>query len=260
MLDNIFDMYTAFINSKILFVLIAVILFTTPAIMSQESSTSTVNNQLWLDFNPKWQISERTDLRGKVGAKSIYPRLWRKLYTTAEISYSIPKNIFKKLQYNERAYAGIDFYYVFFVDLPDVIEISPYQGYTLTWPNRERLDLRHNVELGQRFQWGVTDWDFSFGLKLSYEATFVWKFKGDLWQHGQGFFLSASAKFWWNLISTTIFNDVVRITPGLGYQINPAWKAAFYVGYNYTRNLTAEEFNTDNIIYRLRLYYTIPGK
>ena len=247
-------------SNKIVYVFIVVILFATPVLMAQETSTATVTNQLWLDFNPKWQISERLDVRGKVGAKSNYPRLWRKLYTTAEISYSIPKNIFKKLQYNERTYAGIDFYYIFFIDLPDVIEISPYQGYTLTWPNRLRLDLRHNAELGQRFQWDVTDWNFSFGLKLSYEATFIYKFKGDLWEHGKGFFLSASAKFWWNLIATTVFNDVVRITPGIGYQINPDWKAAFYVGYNYTRNLTAEEFNTDNIIYRLRLYYSIPRK
>jgi hypothetical protein len=122
------------------------------------------------------------------------------------------------------------------------------------------LDLRHNAELGQRFQWGVKDWDYSFGLKLSYEATIVFKLKGDLWKHGRGFFLSASAKFWWNLIETTVFNDVVRITPGIGYQINPYWKTAFYIGYNYTRNLSSEEFNTDNIIYRLRLYYTIPGR
>ena len=199
-------------SNKIVYVFIVVILFAATPLLGQETSTSTVNNQLWLDFNPKWQITDRLDVRGKVGAKSNYPRVWRKLYTTAEISYAIPKNIFKKLQYKERAYAGIDFYYVFFIDLPDVIEISPYQGYTLTWPNRKRLDLRHNVELGQRFQWGVTDWDFSFGLKLSYEATFVLKFKGDLWEYGKGFFLSASAKFWWNLISTTIFNDVVRIT------------------------------------------------
>ena len=252
-------MYAAMTSNKILHVFTVAILFAAPALMGQETTTSTVNNQLWLDFNPKWKLSERSDVIGKVGAKTIYPSLWNKLYTTCEISYSIPKNIFKKLQYNERAYAGIDFYYVFFNDLPDVIEISPYQGYTLTWPNRERLNLLHNVELGQRFQWGVTEWDFSFGLKLSYEATFMLKFKGDLWKYGKGFFLSASAKFWWNLISNTVFNDVVRITPGIGYQINPDWMATLYIGYNYTRNLSTEEFNTDNIIYRLRLYYNIPG-
>jgi len=227
---------------------------------AQESTQSTVTNQIWIDFNPSYKISERFDFIGKVGAKSVYPKSWYKVYTTTEISYSIPKNIFKKLKYNERVYAGVDFYYVFFIDLPDVIEISPYQGYTLTWPNRERLDLKHNAELGQRFQWGVEDWDYSFGLKLSYEATIVFKFKGDLWAHGKGFFLSASAKFWWNLIAATVFNDVVRITPGIGYQINPYWNTAFYIGYNYTRNLSSEEFSTDNIIYRLRLYYTILGR
>ena len=122
------------------------------------------------------------------------------------------------------------------------------------------MDLRHNVELGQRFQWGVGDLNYSFGLRLSYEATIVFKFKGDLWNVGKGFFLSASAKLWWNLISTTILNDVVRITPGIGYQINPEWKTAFYIGYNYTRNLSSEKFETNNIIYRLRVYYTIPSK
>jgi len=245
---------------QILFVFIVLILVAAPALKAQETSEEAkVTNQLWLDFNPKWKLSERLNLLGKVGAKSIYPKSWYKLYATTEISYSVPKNIFKKLNYNERAYAGIDFYYIFYIDLPDVIEISPYQGYTLTWPNRERLDLTHNVELGERFQWDVKDWNFSFGLKLSYEIGLIFKFKGDLWEHGKGFFLSATAKFWWNLIATTVFNDVARITPGIGYQINPAWKAAFYIGYNYTRNQTTEEFRTDNIIYRLRLYYTIPG-
>jgi hypothetical protein len=246
------------ISNKIVYTCIVVILFAATPLMAQETSNTAVTNQLWLDFNPKWKISERSDLLGKAGVKGIYPHSWYKFYTTTEFSYSIPKNIFKKLRYNERAYAGMDFYYVLFTDLPDVIEISPYQGYTLTWPNRKMLDLRHNVELGQRFQWGLKDWDYSFGLKFSYEATFVFKFKGDLWQYGKGFFLSASAKFWWNLISTNTFNDVWRITPGMGYQINPVWKASFYIGYNYTRNLPDDKFNTDNIIYRLRLYYTIP--
>ncbi len=131
---------------------------------------------------------------------------------------------------------------------PDIIEISPYQGYTLSWPNRKRIILRHNAELGQRFQWDVKDRNYSFGLKLSYEASLIFKFHGDLWNQGKGFFLTVKAKFWWNLIATTVFNDVLRITPGIGYEINPKWNAAFYVGYNYTRNLTIEDFHTEMTI------------
>ena len=225
--------------------------------LSAQKNNSIVTNQVWVDFNPRYKISDRFTLAGKVGAKAIYPKAWYKFYTSAEVAYSIPKFMLRKLKYKEKVYLGVDFYYVFFTELPDVIEISPYQGYTLTWPNRKRLDIRHNVELGERFQWDVQDWNYSFGLKVSYEASLTFKFQGDLWSYGKGFYLSASAKFWWNLISTTVFNDVVRITPGIGYEINPKWKTAFYIGYNYTRNLTIDNFHANNIIYRFRVYYTI---
>jgi hypothetical protein len=226
---------------------------------AQETSTSTVTNQIWLDFNASWKFSKQFELRGKIGAKTIFPNEWNKFYTTAEISYWIPKFRFKKAQYDERVYFGIDFYEVYFNEGPNVIEISPYQGYTQTWPKLKRFTMLNNFELGERFQWDVEEWNYSFGLKLSYEASMIFNFRGDVWKPGDGFFLSVSAKFWWNLIATAVFNDVLRITPGIGYQINPKWSTAFYIGYNLTRNQTADSFQTNNIIYRLRVYYTIPN-
>lgn len=166
----------------------------------------------------------------------------------------------KKLKYEEEVYFGVDLYYVYNTDLEDVIEISPYQGYALKWPNRKSIIIKHQLELGERFQWGIEDGDYSFGLKLSYQGSLTWKFHGDVWQYGKGFYLTCAFKFWWNLISTTVFNDVARITPGIGYQINPKWKTAFLVGWNYTRNLTSEKFSTNNVIYRFRVYYKIPNK
>lgn len=228
-------------------------------LIAQDNDKSVVTNQLWLDFNPTWKISERFDLRGKVGAKAIYPSEWYKFYTTAEISYWIPKFRFKKARYDERVYFGCDFYSIYYAEQANVIEISPYQGYTQTWPKTKRFLMMHNFELGQRFQWDTQEWNYSFGLKVSYEASIIYKFHGEAWKYGKGFFLSASAKFWWNLIETNVFNDVLRITPGIGYQINPQWKTAFYIGYNYTRNLSIDNFHSDNIIYRIRLYYSIPN-
>jgi hypothetical protein len=238
--------------------MIVILISAMSPLSAQEASNSIVTNQVWLDFNLRYKASERVDVWAKAGTKAIWPESWYKYFVTAEVGYRIPKFMLRKLQYNEKIYLGIDYYYVHFTDLPDVIEISPYQGYTLTWPNRKRFDIKHNVELGERFQWNVQNWDYSFGLKVSYEATFVIKLQGDLWEHAEGLYFTASAKFWWNLISTTVFNDVVRITPGMGYVINPHWKTAFYIGYNYTRNLTEEKFHANNIIYRFRVYYTIP--
>ena len=225
-------------------------------VLAQES-TSAVTNQIWIDFNQSYKFSESFNLHTKIGAKTIFPKVWNKFYVSGEVSYNIPQFMFKKLMYREKVYAGVDFYYIYFTEEPDIVEISPYQGYTLSWPNRKRIILKHNVELGQRFQWDVKYRNYSFGLKLSYEASLIFKFHGDVWEYGKGFYLAVSAKFWWNLIATTVFNDVMRITPGIGYEINPKWKTAFLVGYNYTRNLTVETFHTNNIIYRFRVYYKI---
>lgn len=238
-------------------VLILFLLAVIGHIYSQEPQRSEVTNQLWLDLNISAKLSERTDLYAKIGTKTMFPDVWYKMYTSVEFAWWIPKLMMKKLKYNEKVYVGLNVYHIVFTDLPNVFEISPYQGYTLTWPNRERIDIKHNLELGERFQWGVEEWNYSFGLRLSYEASLIFKLQGDLWNYAQGFYLSVSAKFWWNLISTTIFNDVLRITPGIGYKINQKWKTAFYIGYNYTRNLTIEKFYTNNIIYRFRVYYTI---
>jgi hypothetical protein len=160
----------------------------------------------------------------------------------------------RKLKYDERVYAGMSMYYILNTRLEDVYEFSLYEGYTLKWPNRKYITLKHNVELGQRFQWGLVNGNYSFGLKLSYAGSLIWKFHGDVVDFGEGFYLQCTFKFWWNLIAATVFNDVARVTPGIGYQINPKWKTAFLVGWNYTRNLTSERFSTNNVIYRFRVY------
>ena len=239
------------------FLLIIVFNIVNHTLQAQENTQSIVTEQVWIDFNPSYKISESFNLRGKIGAKAIFPTAWYKFYTSAEVSYKIPKFIFKKLKYNEKVYAGIDCYYVFLTEAPNVFEISPYQGYSLFWPNRESIIIKHNIELGERFQWALNNYDYSFGLKLSYEASVTYKFQGKILKYNKGFYLTGSVKFWWNLISNTIFNDVVRLTPGIGYEFSPKWKAAFLIGYNYTKNLTSEKFHANNVIYRIRVYYNI---
>lgn len=241
-------------------VLVVIWVFTSLGSYAQDDPDSKVANQFWLDFNPSYKLSKRWEISGKVGAKAIYPATWYKTYASFEGSYAIPKFIFKKLYYDEEVYAGVDFYYVFNAENENVFEISPYQGYGLKWPNRKRLIIKHDLELGQKFQWGTQDLDYSFGLDLSYEGSLTWKFHGEVWKYGKGFYLACNFKFWWNLISTTVFNDVARVTPGIGYQINPKWKTAFLVGWNYTRNLGSDNFSTNSMIYRFRVYYKIPNK
>ncbi len=223
-------------------------------LFAQESTKTT--QQLWLDYNQKWQLSDRMSIGGPIGIKSISTHAWNRYYVSPQIAYKVPKMMLKDLKYSEELRGGVEFYYNQNTDGPDVLEITPFQGYALTWPNRERLDIRHYVELQERFQLETDNWHNKFGLKLSYEVSCTFKFQGDVWQYGKGFYMPVSLKFYWNLIDAVVFNNVFRITPGLGYQFNHEWKAAFLLGYNRTRNGVGDQFKTNDIIYRFRVYRT----
>ena len=226
-------------------------------VFAQEDSSIKTTQQFWFDYNQKWQLSERVSIGGPIGIKTISTDAWNRYYIKPELVYKMPKMMLKKLKYNEELRGGIEFYYNQNRNGVDVIEITPFQGYSLTWPNRKRLAIRHYLKLRERFQLDTKDWHNKFGLKLSYELSFTFKFHGEVWQYGNGFYLPVSLKFYWNLIDAAVFNNVFRITPGLGYQFSKEWKAAFLIGYNRTRNGVDEQFQTNDIIYRLRIYHTI---
>ncbi|WP_020528888.1 DUF2490 domain-containing protein [Flexithrix dorotheae] len=229
-------------------------------VLGQENSSPATTNQLWMDYNFKYKLSDRFSLAGPIGIKTIFPRSWSRYYISPEIRYTPPKLMLKSLQYHEELRAGIEFYYNNNFDGTNVVEVSPYQGYSLTWPNNQRLALGHYLKLRERFQFDTEKWEKTFGLKLSYEITFTLKFQGDIWEYGKGFYLPVSMKFYWNLIDAAVFNNVFRITPGLGYQISPGWKSAFLIGYNRTRNGVDEQFKTNDVIFRLRVYHSLVNK
>jgi hypothetical protein len=214
-------------------------------------------HQIWLDFNPSYKLNDKFQFKGTVGFKTVYPKAWNKVHIKPELVYKMRRLFMNKLKYNEKLIGGVEFHYINNFTKVNFFEVTPYQAYQLTWPNRPRIDIKHNVKLKERIQWEASDWKSSFGLQLIYEASVVFKFQGDLWQYGKGFYVPVSFKFYWNLKESSLFNDVMRITPGIGYSLSHKWKVALLSGYNRTRGSQSDEFRTNNIIYRCRVYYTI---
>jgi hypothetical protein len=229
-------------------------------VKAQDVSSNSVTKQIWLDFNPSRQLSDKINLNVPVGARTIFPKKWYRFWIGPRITYKWPRLILKKLRYKEELHGGIDIFYTANIDAVNRLEIAPYQGYSLVAPNRLRLVIRHYVELKERFELETDDWNNTFGLRLSYEPSITFRFQGDLWEHGKGFYIPVSMKFYWNLIGTKQFNDKVRLMPGIGKEFSPEFKMAFFVGYNYTRNTIDEDFHTNDIIFRFRVYYKFKKK
>ncbi len=225
--------------------------------IAQDENENQVTNQFWFDFNPSHKISEKVGVYGSVGFRTISPHAWNRYWLKPAVKYKRPKFMLKKLKYKEELHGGIEMYFTDNKGSVDRLEISPFQAYQLSWPNRTRIEIKHFVKLEERFEIETDDWINTFGLRLSYEASLIIKFQGDVWNYGKGFYIPVSAKFYWNLIGTKQFNDKVRIMPGIGYNISPVWKVVFLVGYNYARNTVEDDFHTNDIIYRLRVYYKI---
>ncbi len=227
------------------------------SILAQEVEESSVTQQIWLDFNPSYSISDNLALHTPVGARTIFPNAWYRFYVNPHVRYNWPRLILKDMKYREQLLGGVGIYYTANVDDVNRLELRPFQGYSLSAPNRMRLVIKHYLRLEERFELETDDWVNTFGLRFRYSLTGTIRFQGDFWEYGKGFFIPVSGDFFWNLIGTKQFNDKIRLTFGLGRDLAKGWKAAFFLGYNYSRGSTEDDFHTNDIIYRFRVYHKL---
>lgn len=220
-------------------------------------SQSTVTNQFWTDYNLAIKTSERFSVHTPVGYRTIAPHTWDRFYINPHVRYDWPRLILKNMNFKEQLLGGVGIYYTVNQQQSNQLEIRPFQGYSLSAPNWKYFVLKHYLRLEERFELNTDDWENTFGIRLRYSATATLRFQGDFWSRGKGFYLPASAEFFWNMKQTKQFNDKVRLNLGLGKSFANNWKLAFLVGYNYSRQNVGESFHTNDIIYRLRCYYTI---
>ncbi len=215
------------------------------------------NSQYWTDYNISKKINERFSWSSGFGFRTISPYAWSRIYASPTISYDWPRLIMKNMRYKEKLLGGIDIFYTDNKNVPDQLEIRPFQGYSISAPNLNHLIIKHTFKLEERFEISMNDWTNTFGLRMSYEFLLTLRFNGDFWEAGKGFYLPMDAKFFWNLVGTKQFNDKARVTFGLGREFNEAWKAAFTIGYNYSRTGSNEAFDTGDILFRLRVYHRL---
>lgn len=214
-----------------------------------------IASQIWLDYNPSYSLSEKLDYYGEFGARTVFPNEWSRFVIAPSVRYKKPKLIWKELSYKEELHFGIRLFYTANKNYYNRLEIRPFQGYKLSWPNRSRFVLQHYLRLEERFDIALPKWINTFGLRLRYRVKTILKFKGDWLPFGDGLYLPMSMEVFGNLKGAEQFNDVVRVTPGIGYEFSPISKVELELSYHYTRNTVLDNFATNNIVFRFRTYH-----
>ena len=237
-------------------ILLVFILLTVFSSARGQEEEKDYNQQAWIDLNPRWVMkSGKTMLRGSLGYRTIFPQEWDRYVINLGLSHSpfihqAERNV--AIQYM-RFHAGIGDYFTQSLDGLNLNEIRLSQGVHLRWPSFPRVFLTHYFRIEERFEHIQHSDDYDFTMRFRYRLgarfRFLKPFLSDL-------YLPVSAEVFMSTGQGFYFNDVIRVTPGIGYDFTDQFSTEFQLSYHFSRNSSTESFENNDLVYRLRVYFT----
>ncbi len=239
---------------KYLFTLVLLLLLQHTPASGQENPD--FNQQIWLDFNPKVLLgSSKVMLYGGLGYRTIVQSNWDRYYLNIGLNYSpfIHNDSRSPAIQCLQLHAGIGDYYTRSLENTNLNEIRTYVGVRLRWPSFKRVAFSHYVRFEQRFERFQNSNAHEFTPRLRYRLSAKFRFLkttiSDLYipLHFE-IFMSKGDGFY--------FNDVSRLTPGIGYDFTDQFATELHLSYHFSRNSGDDSFQNNELVYRLRVYYT----
>ncbi|WP_066224061.1 DUF2490 domain-containing protein [Formosa haliotis] len=212
--------------------------------------------QLWFDFDPSWDVGDNQKIMGEFGYRTIWPKSWHRYIVRASYQYDSDGMIFKKFKHTESLTFGTGLFLLTSKTSHNSFEIRPYQGYKFAFDLRPRVQLQQYIRLEERFVFSNEEDNQVFGMRLRYQIKAIFNLQGFMFVEGRGFYLPVSVEGFFNMVQASEFNDVIRITPGMGYQFDPDFKVEGTLGYHYTRQDADKLVRTNDIVFRFRIIKT----
>ena len=231
--------------------------FTSKLSAQEMTEDKFLTKQLWIDYNASININDDFRFYGGLGARTLYPKEWNRFVFTPSVMYSGKKILLNDVHYREELHSGIGIYYTDNLNSQDRLEIRLFQGYKFSWPTRPYIQFQHYFRIDERFDMETANWVTTFGFRLKYEINMLLRFKKDSFFFNDKTYLPVSVELFWNLKDAQQFNDVLRVTPGFGYEYSSAWKAQLEVTYHYTRNTIEDNFATSDFVFRIRVFHNL---
>ena len=224
-----------------------------------ETEDVSVNSQFWFDFNGKSEFTERTGASGMLGYRSISPHVYDKilLYGTYDIKNTKSPEFLKlKKPLINSFHLGGGLYFTDNKESPNNLEFRLTQGLKFYLPSIKQIPLKNYLRLEERFQktFDGSVWNASF--RLRYQIATVIEWKKHFFSFNKGMYIPLNVEFFYNLREADRFNDVIRVSPGIGYKFSDQWRAEVCLSYQYTNNTTETDDGSNDFVFRLRLFST----
>jgi len=159
----------------------------------------------------------------------------------------ISLNIQYWLDYNSKLY------YTNIVESDNDFEFRLMQGFSFFTPKIATIYFKNYIRLEERFQtsFNGSSWNDSYRIRYKISTVLEWK---HLFEFNKGLYIPMNVEFFFNLKKADRFNDVIRISPGIGYKLNDDWKFETFISYHYTKITSENDSSTNDFVIRLRIY------
>ena len=114
------------------------------------------------------------------------------------------------------------------------------------------------TRLEERFQTAFDGDGWETGFRLRHRVSIAISWKKHYLNFTKGLYFPISAEIFLNLRNAGQFNDLIRLSPGIGYKFDSGLKLELYTIYNLSRNITATNDASNDFILRLRIYQKSP--
>jgi len=240
-------------------ILIFCFLFCVSILRSQEDTPedASVNSQFWFDFNARYQLDEKKSIQGFVGYRTISPHLFDKFMIVPTFDFlhtKSPKFIKSEKPLITSFHLGAALYYTNNIYEPDNFEFRLMQGMKFFLPSIDFVPLKTYIRLEERFQKTFDDSSWSVSGRFRFKVSTALEWKKHLLSFNKGMYIPMSIEFFYNLKEADRYNDVIRISPGIGYKFTDEWKAELYVSYHLSNNTSVDDESTNDFVFRLRIY------
>ncbi len=150
-------------------------------------------------------------------------------------------------------HAGIWDYYTYTLKNVNLNEIRLYQGVKVQWPTLHWVHLIHYGRVEERFEHLQNSETSDFTLRLRYRLTAEFHFSKAAISN---LYIPVSAEIFISAGEGLYFNDLIQVSPGIGYDFTDRFSTVFQLYYNLSRNSDTDSFQNNALLYRLRLFYT----